>query len=94
MGQRENFFEPENREDRKKISKYEIGDLIEKQYQKVGGGVMINREHRRFFIYDKSKQRDKKGEYWVYDIFFPDTQDVFCHTRLIDAAIYKYIKIA
>jgi hypothetical protein len=93
MSQKENFYESENKEDRKKNSKYDIGELIVKQYRTIKGSL-LEREYGRFFIFDKRKRRDKNGEYWVYDVFYPNSNHVDTDYRLIDQPTVCFIKVA
>lgn len=92
MAQKDNFYELENREDRKKNSKFEVGDLIEKQTVRLDTKKVVGA--RKMFIFDKHKARDKKGEFWVYDVFYPDNNDANYNYPLIDSPLFKYVKLA
>lgn len=83
MAQRENHFRSENKYDRKKESKYDIGDLIEVRYgtNKKDLSATIN-----IVIIEKYALEDKQGRYWVYDIFYPHNSHMEYKVRLAQGA--------
>ena len=87
MSQRDNFYEIQNLEDRKKNSKFDIGDIIKSQ-------ISAERHSSIFIIVEKYKLKDKKGEFWVYDVFYPSTNFISKSTRLSDNNLFKFIKLS
>jgi len=93
MSQKENNYESENKYDRKKSSKYDVGDLIEKHLIRTYKNNPLPIP-TTFFIVEKRKREDKKGTYWAYDIFYPHNNFIDENVTLVDNKIFKYVKVA
>jgi hypothetical protein len=92
MSHKDNFYPSENKYDRKKESKYEVGDLIEEQT-----ALYLNKRRdlsridvRRLIVVEKYKGKDQYGTYWRYDVLRLEDNQLHKHVSLMDESKYLY----
>jgi hypothetical protein len=93
MAQRENNYERENKFDRQKTSKFEVGDLVEANFKRSKNHKDLY-EPTRFVIYEKRQAEDKQGFYWVYSVFYPHSNHILTDITLCDTRNFTYVKLA